>query len=243
MLREMDDELLGIGAFALLTGLTITALRHYDDAGLLRPAHVDDSTRYRYYRRSQLREAHVIRSLRAVDVPLAEIADALVADAPEVHALLVAHRDRLLARSRQLSHQLASLDELIEKGIAMDTATKNRIVMINVAVEELEPARTFYEALLEVEFAEEQHEDGPRHLNATFGEWQTPSWFLLSLWPDPDRAGSGDLGLLVENLDAAYERALAAGGAPVSPPHDAHGMPRNAQLRDPSGNHVGLYQS
>lgn len=238
----MDDELLGIGAFALLAGLTVTALRHYDDEGLLRPKHVDDFTRYRYYQRSQLRDAHLIRSLRAVDLPIAEIRDALDGST-EVHTLLVAHRERMLARSHQLSAQLASLDVLIEKGIAMDTATGNRIVMINVAVDELEPARTFYEALLEVEFAEERHGDGPAHLNATFGEWTTPSWFLLSLWPDVSRAGSGDLGFLVADLGRAWELALEAGGTGVSPPHHEQGMPRHAQVRDPAGNAVGIYQA
>jgi hypothetical protein len=45
----MSDELLGIGAFAMLSGLTVTALRHYDEIGLLRPAQVDGSSRYRFY--------------------------------------------------------------------------------------------------------------------------------------------------------------------------------------------------
>ena len=53
--------------------------------------------------------------------------------------------------------------------------------MINVAVDDLERSRRFYEALLDVGVAEERHGDGPLHLNATFGEWNTPSWFLLSL--------------------------------------------------------------
>lgn len=125
----------------------------------------------------------------------------------------------------------------------MSAARRNRIVMINVAVDDLERSRRFYEALLDVEFAEERHGDGPLHLNATFGEWNTPSWFLLSLWPDPARAGTADLGFLVDDLDRAYERALAAGATDVYGPRDIEGMPRTAQLEDPSGNRIGLYQS
>lgn len=41
-------ELLSIGRFARISGLTVKALRHYDDVGLLRPARVDDATGYRY---------------------------------------------------------------------------------------------------------------------------------------------------------------------------------------------------
>lgn len=120
-------------------------------------------------------------------------------------------------------------------------ATKgNRIVMINIAVGDLERSRGFYEELLDVEFAEERHDDGPLHLNATFGEWNTPSWFLLSLWPNSDRAGTVDIGFLVEDLDSAYERALKAGATDVYGPREIQGMPRTAQIKDPSGNHIGL---
>jgi predicted enzyme related to lactoylglutathione lyase len=119
---------------------------------------------------------------------------------------------------------------------------KNRIVMINLAVADLESARGFYEDLLEVTFAEERHGDGPAHVNATFGQWNTDSWFLVALWPDVDRAGTADIGFLVNDLDAAYERALAAGATDVHPPMDIPGMPRVAQVHDPSGNAIGLYQ-
>lgn len=37
-----DDELMAIGRFARLSGLTVHALRHYDDVGLLAPARVRD---------------------------------------------------------------------------------------------------------------------------------------------------------------------------------------------------------
>jgi hypothetical protein len=88
----------------------------------------------------------------------------------------------------------------------MPSVQGSRIVMINVAVNDLERSRRFYEELLNVEFAEERHGDGPLHLNTTFGEWNTPSWFLLALWPDSDRAGTVDIGFLVDDLDQAYER-------------------------------------
>lgn len=39
-----STPLLTIGAFARAVGLTPTALRHYDECGLLRPAQVDDAT-------------------------------------------------------------------------------------------------------------------------------------------------------------------------------------------------------
>ena len=47
------DDLLPIGQFARLTGLTIGALRHYDELDVLRPADVDRFSGYRRYRRDQ----------------------------------------------------------------------------------------------------------------------------------------------------------------------------------------------
>jgi len=239
-----SDQLLGIGSFALLGGLTIGALRHYEEIGILRPAWVDPATRYRYYRPEQVAEARLVRALRAVDLPLGDIRLILEdRDPARMHTVLVAHRERLTALARMLSDRLAGLDELIEKGVNMLEPQGNRIVMVNVPVTDLAPSQRFYEALLDVEFAEEAHGDEAVHLNATFGEWNTPSWFLLSLWPDRARAGTADLGFFVENLERAFERALADGATAVEPPHDAKGMPRNAQVKDPSGNHIGLYQS
>jgi DNA-binding transcriptional MerR regulator len=236
--------MLSIGSFSLLTGLSIPSLRHYDEIGLLEPASVDQSTRYRYYRRSQVRDGHVVRHLRALDMPLSEIRQILQSgDDARTRECLIAHRKRLSAQTNLLRNQLATLDDFIERGAPVAAAQGNRIVMINIAVDDLLRSRQFYEELLNVEFAEERHDEGPPHLNATFGEWNTANWFLLALWPNEERAGTADVGFLVEDLDRAYERALAAGATEVYAPRDIQGMPRTAQLKDPSGNDVGLYQA
>lgn len=236
--------MLSIGSFSLLTGLSIPSLRHYDEVGLLTPASVDQSSRYRYYRRSQVRNGKVVRTLRALDLPLSDIRQILLtSDDAYTRECLIAHRERLLTQANLLRNQLATLTAFIEKGLPVASTKGNRIVMINIAVDDLERSRRFYEELLNVEFAEDRHDDNPPHLNTTFGVWNTPNWFLLALWPDRDRAGSADVGFLVEDLDRAYERALATGATEVYPPRDIQGMPRTAQLKDPSGNDIGLYQA
>jgi predicted enzyme related to lactoylglutathione lyase len=57
-----------------------------------------------------------------------------------------------------------------------------------------------------------------------------------------DRPGHTTFGLLVEDLDDAHKRAVAAGGTEVTKPHDAQGMQRNSAVKDPSGNWIWLYQ-
>ena len=54
------DDLLPIGRFAKATRLSVKALRHYDELGLLRPAFVDPSSGYRYYRPAQANQAEAI---------------------------------------------------------------------------------------------------------------------------------------------------------------------------------------
>jgi Predicted transcriptional regulators len=49
-----------IGKFARACRLSVKALRHYDEERLLRPAHVDERTGYRYYTREQVRDAVTI---------------------------------------------------------------------------------------------------------------------------------------------------------------------------------------
>lgn len=44
----------GIGQFAQIAKVSVRALRHYDDVGLLRPAAVDPTTGYRSYVAAQL---------------------------------------------------------------------------------------------------------------------------------------------------------------------------------------------
>jgi DNA-binding transcriptional MerR regulator len=87
------DDLLSIGRFARLSGLSVGALRHYDETGLLAPAEVDRFTGYRRYRRDQLDTARAIGRLRDLEVPLETIRAVLATDDP-------AERQRLLGEQR-----------------------------------------------------------------------------------------------------------------------------------------------
>jgi DNA-binding transcriptional MerR regulator len=107
-------ELLSIGRFARLTGLTAKALRHYDELGLLRPAHVDSWTSYRWYSREQVGEAVAIRRLRALRVPLEVVAELVHADDGALRDALAVHRARLEGDVVETRHVLAELDRLIE---------------------------------------------------------------------------------------------------------------------------------
>jgi len=108
-------SLMPIGRFARLTGLSVKALRHYDELGLLRPAAVDASTGYRSYSTEQVERAETIRLLRRLEFPLDEIASLLDADDPaRVRQMLLDHQRRTALRSAQLKGVLQRLQPLLD---------------------------------------------------------------------------------------------------------------------------------
>jgi DNA-binding transcriptional MerR regulator len=94
----VHDELLGIGAFARESRLSMKALRLYDRLGLLTPAVVDPGNGYRSYRQSQLFTARLIVSLRRLDMPLQEIGRIVAADGEAGAQLLTEYWDRVEQR-------------------------------------------------------------------------------------------------------------------------------------------------
>ena len=119
MLGRMEPlettQLMPIGRFSRLTGLTVKALRHYSELGLLRPASIDPDTGYRFYTAAQVLRAEAIRTLRRLEVPLDDISMLLVADDPaEVRRLLVDHQRRTALRSAELKAILQGLQPLID---------------------------------------------------------------------------------------------------------------------------------
>ena len=115
MVRPMDDHtLLPIGRFARATGLTVKALRHYDDVGLLRPAHIEQSSGYRYYDVAQVRDGKAIRRLRSLEVPVPEIANLLEAGEDARRAGFVMHGQRLVERMADKHRALLELSAIVE---------------------------------------------------------------------------------------------------------------------------------
>lgn len=99
-----------------MTRLSIKALRHYDEIGLLRPAQVDDATGYRSYTLDQANRAEAIRLLRSVDLGLDDIAELLDASQPDViMKLLDQHRARLEDQLETQRRRLALVERLIDR--------------------------------------------------------------------------------------------------------------------------------
>lgn len=113
-----------IGRFSELTRLSVKALRHYDEIGLLTPAMVDPETGYRSYRPSQADRALAIGMLRRIDMSLDDIRATLDEDPL---ANLAEHRDRLVRRLAEDRAMLERLDAIVDRGgAAAYTVTSER---------------------------------------------------------------------------------------------------------------------
>ncbi|GAB4002646.1 MerR family transcriptional regulator [Nocardioides ultimimeridianus] len=103
-------ELLSIGDFSRMTFLSVKALRHYHDVGLLAPARVDEHSGYRYYGTDQVAQAQLIRRLRALDMPVDDVRTVLTApDQGTLNDTVAAHLERM---SRQLQETQETVDSL-----------------------------------------------------------------------------------------------------------------------------------
>ena len=78
---------------ARLSGVSVRALHHYDDIGLLKPTYVGDN-RYRYYGRQELLRLQDILFHRELGVPLADIGK-LLDNGSDRLAVLQHHREQL----------------------------------------------------------------------------------------------------------------------------------------------------
>lgn len=71
------EAFIPIGQFAALAWLSPKALRLYDENGVLRPAHVDPNSGYRFYSSDQVATARLVALLRGGGVSLASIREFL----------------------------------------------------------------------------------------------------------------------------------------------------------------------
>ena len=110
---------LTIGEFATLSHLSVRTLRRYHETGLLEPAAVDPFTGYRYYSAEQIPPAQVIRRLRDLDVPLAEVKAILATGDPQRRAeLITGHLLRLEGELDRTKAAVMSLRQLLHPGAA-----------------------------------------------------------------------------------------------------------------------------
>jgi DNA-binding transcriptional MerR regulator len=139
-----------IGDFAGLGRVSVRMLRHYDAIGLIRPAHVDPHSGYRYYTAAQLKLLNRVIALKDLGFSLHEVQTLIdeKVDVGELRGMLRLRRAELEAQVRRDAVRLALVDarlRLIESEGHMDTGD---VVLKNIPalrVAELSATATSYD--------------------------------------------------------------------------------------------------
>ncbi|MET7781838.1 MerR family transcriptional regulator [Streptomyces sp. NPDC005388] len=140
----MESEMRSIGEMARDSGLSVSALRFYDGAGLLVPAWVDPVSGYRWYGPEQLEESRLLARLRRAGMPLADIRLVLAgwssADTDLVRKLLQAHLRRLELGLSDARSEFSTLRALLECRENPMTMLRTATVRLAVSAPELAAA-------------------------------------------------------------------------------------------------------
>src|ERR1041385_4452329 len=97
-----------VGELSRLTGVTVRALHHYDEIGLVRPSQ-RTAAGYRLYEEGDVLRLQQVLIFRELGVPLDEIGPAIDAEADRA-ALLRRHRAMLAERRTQIDAMLGAVD-------------------------------------------------------------------------------------------------------------------------------------
>ena len=153
-----------IGDFSNLAHVSIKTLHHYDEMGLLKPAHIDRFSGYRYYTIQQLATLNRILALKDLGLSLEQVAQLLHDEISpaEMRGMLRLKRmelsvrideeqarlSRVEQRLRQLEQEQGnSQSEVAVKSVPAQTILTAQIIAANEAL--IPPARQSLQSLLQ----------------------------------------------------------------------------------------------
>ncbi len=109
---------LSIGDFSRMTQLSVKTLRHYHEVGLLEPDRVDPATGYRHYAPEQVPTAQVVRRLRELGMPIADVRAVLASAPADRNALISGHLERLQNQLATTRSAVEALRAILERPVA-----------------------------------------------------------------------------------------------------------------------------
>ena len=120
-----------IGDFSKLGHVTVKALHHYDELGLLKPAHIDRFTAYRYYTLDQLPRLNRILALKDLGFSLDQVAQLLDDNLStvELRGMLRMKQSELAERVMLEESRLARVERRLQQIESQGSATEQEIAI------------------------------------------------------------------------------------------------------------------
>jgi DNA-binding transcriptional MerR regulator len=218
-------KMLTVKQVAKISGVSVRALHHYDEIGLLKPASIGRNN-YRYYGRDELLRLQQILLHRELDMPLNEIRAIL--DDPNFDQLdaLRQQREKLAAEARRYAELVRTIDRTIAD-LNGETAMKNADLYMGVSPEK----QAEYERWL----VDKYGGDMPQHIEVSKRKYETLSQAekdvlntdlaeLESAWVEAMKNGVPADSTSLDPLLARYRRWVATMWSRPCPPEALGGL-------------------
>lgn len=122
-----NDEVFRVGELAKRTGVSVRALHHYDEIGLLAPSGRSES-RYRLYAREDVVRLQQIKSLRQLGFSLEEIRELLAARRLTPLGVVEMHLQRVKEQMELQRQLLGRLESIAEQLRVAETPTADEMM-------------------------------------------------------------------------------------------------------------------
>lgn len=240
-----------IGELARASGMTVRALHHYEDIGLLAPQRSDSG--HRVYSDADIERLYRITQLRRLGLSLGEIRRALDEGTRQLGDVMhgqLAELDRRLEATNRLRNRLVTvlathhhdtddLLDLLEEATMLDSTVQRRIGIL--VYDDLDEAFAYLTDVFglgpgeitrgpegDVVHAEIEAGDGVLWLHP-----QSPEFGLAS--PKQTGVATAMMAVIVDDVDAHFRHAAAKGAAIVYEPMDQPYGYREYGARDNEG--------
>lgn len=114
-----------IGEISKMVKISVDALRYYDEINLLKPEHINENNRYRYYSEKQISEILVIMELKQYGFSLDAIKE--LVNCEDINKLNSAYNLRLNQLNKEFLDIKKSVNLLIKKMRAINNNCENNI--------------------------------------------------------------------------------------------------------------------
>lgn len=205
------SSLMTIGDFSRAVRMTAKALRFYHQHNILSPALVDDQNGYRLYAADQIADAQIVRTLRALHVPVHSIREVLATtDVAARTQLLAQHLDKMERELSDTQRAVQNLRDMLTPArapveIMYKTVPSTRAVALSESIELQGLASWFRHSTAELQRIAAQTD--PAHTGAYGG-----------VWPNALISGGRGVATVFLTVQDGFDESAVGGGALVELP-------------------------
>jgi DNA-binding transcriptional MerR regulator len=198
-----------IGELADATGMTVRALRHYDEVGLLTPSERSESG-YRLYSHADVQRLFRIRALRRLGLGLDEVRSALDGDRGDLHDVVAGQLERV-ERDLELQAQLRTrLKQVLAELNAGGEPSSEQLLD---TIEVMTMTDSYYTPEQRAQLDDRAHELGPDGMERAQRDWAE----LIAAADEERRAGTDPSDPRVQDLARRWQSLIEqfTGGDPA----------------------------